>query len=155
MEHRIRCSVLAVRDQSLLMLGGHMPGDMFNWMPPGGGLRGGRESIFDCAEREFFEETGATVKARRVAYIEQYFPGSRNEVNLYMLAESISGEPSLQGEYSEANEWIAEVRWMTRNDMEKIEVRPEFLNKRFWDDLAAGFTAPIDIGATGPGVGLG
>lgn len=45
------------------------------WLPPGGKLEGD-ESIFDCARRETFEETGLTVTFDRILYIQEFFePG--------------------------------------------------------------------------------
>ena len=71
MKHRIRCGALMVRDNRLLMVQGNDLVIGEHWEPPAGGLDG-VESIYDCTQREFFEETGATVSGLSLAYVTQY-----------------------------------------------------------------------------------
>ena len=149
--HRVRCAVLAVEGDSLLMFREAVLGSVVHHGPPGGGLEAGGESIFECARREFQEETGADVEIDRLAYIEQYLPGSRNELNFYFMALQVIGDPRISPRpATKEGEWITEVRYVHRDEMATLEVWPRFLNERFWDDLAAGFSRPIYVGKTGP-----
>jgi ADP-ribose pyrophosphatase YjhB (NUDIX family) len=149
--HRIRCSVLVLQGDSLLLTRGKSPETDVEYQPPGGGLEGGRESIYDCARREFREETGADVVIGPIAYIEQFLPGDRNEINFYFLANRVIGDPCIPTRAPTlANEWIAEVRYVRREEMASLPVVPEFLKRRFWDDLGAGFAKVVYVGKTLP-----
>jgi ADP-ribose pyrophosphatase YjhB (NUDIX family) len=153
MAHRIRCSVLAVQGESLLLVRGESPGTGVDFQPPGGGLEGGRESIYDCARREFREETGADVELGPIAYIEQFLPGDRNEINFYILAKKVIGDPCIPPRQPTlANEWIAEVSYVRRDEMLGLPVAPDFLKHRLWDDLRAGFARAVYVGKTLPRV---
>lgn len=147
MKHRIRCAVLAVKDDSLLLVRHDDPEHGVHWGPPGGGLAGA-ESIFEAGRREFHEETGAIAEVSRIAYIEQFVGFGGNEINFYFLADSVTGTPSIQGPPSEPPEWIGEVRYVPHDEMRDMEVWPRYLNERLWDDLAAGFQKPINVGVT-------
>ena len=137
--HRIRCSVLAVQGNSLLLMRGD-DGSGVGYGVPGGGLEGGQESIHDCARREFREETGTDVELGPIAYIQQYLPGNRNEINFYFLAKRVIGDPCIPPRAPTlANEWIAEIRYVRRDEMVTLPVVPDFLKYRFWDDLKTGF----------------
>ncbi len=148
LRHKIRCAVLAIAGDSLLMFRGQSPETPVHYGPPGGGLEVGEGSILDCAKREFHEETGATVELGNLAYVQQFIvPNDRNELNFYLLAKQIIGDPTIAARApSEKDEWITEIRYVDREEMNTLTVFPQFLKHRLWDDLASGFKQAIYVG---------
>ena len=87
----VRCSVIVVRDQAVLLV--HRTHDRLDdWVLPGGTQRPG-ESTADCARRELYEETGLTASPARVAFMLEAVasePG-QHALDIVFLAE----EPTL------------------------------------------------------------
>jgi ADP-ribose pyrophosphatase YjhB (NUDIX family) len=142
MEHRIRAAALVVNRKRLLLVKHQNPasGAVF-WVPPGGGLKDG-ESIFDCARRETFEETGLSVKLDRIAYVREFVEveRGRHHLELFILAESWSGALSLRGTAGEEDEdWVQDARFLSKTRVRDLRVFPSELKNQFWADLRDGF----------------
>ena len=72
MKNRIRVAVLLFKNEKILMIKHIDPKTKFEWwVPPGGGLEG-KETVFDCATREVFEESGLNVDVQKLVYIRQF-----------------------------------------------------------------------------------
>ena len=85
MKHRIRAAAIVVEDGKLLLVKHQHPEDgSVWWVPPGGGIEGG-ESIFECARRETFEETGLSVDLDRVIYIREFVEPGYHHCELFIL----------------------------------------------------------------------
>ena len=151
MKHRIRCGVLMVRDNRLLMFQDNDPVIGEHWGPPAGGLDGA-ESIYDCARREFFEETGATVSRLSLAYVRQFIDQQHqwNQVSFLFLAKTMEGTPKAQGKWGETNELIKDIVWVDEDELEGKFVIPPFIKDRFFEDLRNGIDSPIYIPAEYP-----
>jgi 8-oxo-dGTP diphosphatase len=67
MRYGISAAALIVHEQQVLLVNHRGNGYDF-WLPPGGKLED-TESIFDCARRETWEETGLAVHLDRIVYI--------------------------------------------------------------------------------------
>jgi ADP-ribose pyrophosphatase YjhB (NUDIX family) len=143
MKHRIRCGALMVQGNDLV-IGEH-------WGPPAGGLDGA-ESIYDCTQREFFEETGATVSGLSLAYVTQYIDQKNqwNQVSFLFLAQTIEGTPKAQSEWGKSNEWIEDIVWLGEDELEGKFVIPPFIKDRFFEDLRNGIDSPIYVPAEYP-----
>jgi len=142
MRHKIRCVTLMVRDGKVLMFRSNDPVIGEHWGPPGGGLDSA-ESIYDCAKREFFEETGARAQYLKLAYVQQYTDSDTNTAGFLFLSTNMEGTPSVQGEGGRDSEWIEELVWLDRDDLADKRILPPFLINRFFDDLESGFESPI------------
>ena len=76
MRHRIRVAALLLNELNEILLVQHVhPVTNFEWwVPPGGGVESIDESIFSCAMRETFEETGMHIKCDgHIQYICEFF----------------------------------------------------------------------------------
>lgn len=147
MRHRIRCGVLVVCDNRVLMFKGHNSDMGEHWGPPAGGLDG-VESIYECARREFYEETGARVSGLTLAYVNQFTTSDVNQVNFFFLANELQGTPTVQGEWGAENEYIQDLVWLGENELAGKNVLPPFLIDRLFDDLRDGIKSPIYIRRT-------
>lgn len=61
------------------------------WCSPGGHMRQG-ETFIQCARREVLEETGANVRnVRFVTTTEDFFPGGKHYLTVFMIADYVGG----------------------------------------------------------------
>ncbi|SHJ01693.1 NUDIX domain-containing protein [Lutispora thermophila] len=113
------------------------------WTLPGGGLEG-KESAIEAVIREVKEECGINCKPGKLAYVREFIMNSDTNVHhveLYFSAEAdsydiITGiDPELEKQY------IVQCCFLSRREIENtsINVYPEILRDKFWDDLESGF----------------
>lgn len=143
MRHRISAGVLALRDESILLVRHYRPGKHDFWSGPGGGAEGAEE-LSAAAEREAFEEAGVTVRANKLAYIDELVDDRGRIVKFWFLADYISGDLDVSANPAEG-EAISEAGWFSRADLPVGHVFPEVLRDRFWDDRATGFEHPVKL----------
>jgi len=144
MKRRIRAAALITQGNSVLLVQHVHPQTGFEWwVPPGGGVESKDASIFDCARREVFEETGLQVDLSRVVYIREFLDqenGARN-LELFLASRAFSGDltiTNVQGSGPDEH-FIRDVRWVPRGELSGMIVYPEVLKDGFWNDLANGF----------------
>ena len=145
MNHRVRAAAIVVEGDSILLVKhhGHGPEDGYVWwVPPGGGVEG-EESLEECTRRETLEETGLSVELGNIAYIREFIEPGYHHYEIFFLATSYSGSV-VTGENPDVGvldtaHAIDDVRFVHRSEMQGMNVTPEELKTRFWDDLAAGF----------------
>jgi 8-oxo-dGTP diphosphatase len=101
------------------MLGGP---DNVLWSPPGGGMQFG-ESIPQALVREFYEETGLTVEAGDMLFVNEFIQPPLHAVELFFLIHHFSGilETGSDPEFSEGSQIIQDVRFM---DISEIKALP-------------------------------
>ncbi len=144
MRHRIRAAALIVKNDTILLVQHVHPdsGEVW-WVPPGGGVETTDTSVFDCARRETFEETGLDVKLSRIVYIREFVDeenGAHN-LELFIISTAYSGELAIrhiQGRGPDEH-YIKDVRWVHKGDLQHLLIYPEILQDAFWADLAQGF----------------
>ena len=86
MQHRISAGVLALRDDTILLVRHFRPGIHDFWAGLGGGVENGKE-LHEAAEREAFEETRLRLRARTMAYIDELIDDSGRMVKFWFLAD--------------------------------------------------------------------
>ena len=94
MKHRIRSAAIVIdNDKILLVKHKHPESGKEFWIPPGGGLEGS-ESIYDCAIRETYEETGLRVILGEIRYLHEFIDPEHREHNfqVFIQAKSFAGE---------------------------------------------------------------
>ena len=140
MQHRIRAAALVVNKGELLRVKHvHPASGIVFWVPPGGGLRTGQESVFQCAAREVHEETGLHVKMGRVLCISEFVDlemGFHN-LELFILADAYEGEVTIENLRPEDLDWqyIKEARFLSPHEMRNLTVFPHELKDQFWREL--------------------
>lgn len=145
MRHRIRCAVILVQSSLILLVKHIVPatGEEY-WVPPGGGLEDQDESIFSCAVREVFEETGLQVSPGRLVYLREFMDGASNTRNLelFFLGLSFSGELTLANVAGKGPDeyFIQQAAWLSRDELQELTIYPQELKKEFWEESNCGFS---------------
>ena len=115
------------------------------WVPPGGSLEGS-ESIFDCARRETFEETGLTVEPVRLVYVEEFLDGpDYHFCKFWVLAQKRAGSIVVSNNPAPA-ESIVEAAFVSKADLYEKKFFPSILKDEFWSDLESGFPSTKYLG---------
>ncbi|MBT2570610.1 NUDIX hydrolase [Planococcus sp. ISL-110] len=106
------------KNEVLLVLQG-VPGEDKKWTVPAGGLEEG-ETAEQCCGREFFEETGLTVRVleRLNTRTGEYEDSAVSFEVTYFRVEMTGGELVLQ----EGDEWIADVAWKSISELGELEL---------------------------------
>jgi ADP-ribose pyrophosphatase YjhB (NUDIX family) len=150
MRHRIRSTALIVQDESLLLVKHQHPttGNVW-WVPAGGGVEGD-ESVFECAEREVWEETGLSVELERIVCIREFVEPGYHHCELFMLATSFSGELTTENVAGKGmdEQFIKDARFLSKDEIKSNTVYPEMLEDVFWDDVGAGFPSTRYLGVS-------
>ncbi|WP_339063467.1 NUDIX hydrolase [Tepidibacillus marianensis] len=141
MRHRIRAAVILVKEQKILLVK-HVHPIIGNewWVPPGGGVEEIDKSIFDCAKRETWEETGYTIERKEIQYIREFIDHELDAQNLevFVKGEVIGGEITLENIFGKGQDehYIKAVEWIDRENLRDLTVYPEILKEdEFWDDI--------------------
>ncbi len=137
MRYGISAAALITLHNRLLLVNHQKNGQYDFWVPPGGKLQGG-ESIFDCARRETMEETGLSVELDRIVYIVEYADSSYHFCKFFIRCATFNGRLTLANR-EQAETFLVDARFLSKGDMERLDVRPAVLKDRFWDDLDTGF----------------
>lgn len=129
----VRVIVLDENGRMLMVKQHHDGRDI--WMVPGGAVEEGENSI-EAACREVMEETGIDVEIGRLIWHVEEVSKERGQrfVNFF-LGTLKSGKPVLgkDPEFDDEHQVLREVRFMTREEIEKIQViYPEYLKDEFW-----------------------
>lgn len=143
MKHRISAGALVLRQGGILLARHVSPGLYDFWAPPGGGVEADEE-LSAAAEREVLEETGLTIRAGPMAYIDELIDASGRMVKFWFLADYVSGDIDLTLNPA-LEEAITEAGWFARGALPDGHVFPDPLHDRFWTDLPSGFPAPIKL----------
>lgn len=136
MRYGISAAAIVVQDDKILLVHHRFNEKDDFWLPPGGKLEGD-ESIFDCARRETFEETGLTITLERILYVQEFFEPDYHFCKFFILATAVAGEIT-QANLPTGEDFLVEARFFTQVELRDLDVRPPVLKGAFWQELAAG-----------------
>jgi 8-oxo-dGTP diphosphatase len=144
MRYGISAAAIIVHESRLLLVNHRFDDGLDFWLPPGGKLEGG-ESIFDCARREAFEETGLTVELDRILYIQEFVEPGYHFCKFFISARSFAG--SLTRDHVAPDEhFLKEARFFSQKELADLDVGPDVLKERFWQDRAVGRLEMLYLG---------
>jgi len=105
-------------NEVLLVLQG-VPGEEKKWTVPAGGVEEG-ETVEQCCVREFFEETGLTVRVVETLHTRagEYEDSKVSFEVVYFKVEVTGGEIIFDKE----DEWIADVVWKSIAEIRELEM---------------------------------
>lgn len=143
MNHRISVGVIVESEGRILVVRHAKAGAYDFWVAPGGGVQGD-ESLHHAAQREAREETGLTVEPLSLAYIEELLQPGLRHCKFWFTGKLLGG--TLSADAPEATtEYITEAAWLTREELQQVNVFPPVLSGRYWQDSEAGFMAPVHL----------
>jgi 8-oxo-dGTP diphosphatase len=109
--------------------------DNGRWEPPAGVLE--RDETFQaCVEREVLEETGVTVRARRVTGLYKNMVHPKRPVTMVWLCDYLTGTPR-------ATEESREARWLTVDEVK--ELLPPAHAARILDAISANSSSAVAV----------
>ncbi len=92
---RVRVSGVLIENESVLLIKHKTLPPVNNfWSPPGGGLSY-NETLKDCLEREFFEETNLSIKSAELICMNEFLQAPLHAIELFFLVSSYEGELKL------------------------------------------------------------
>lgn len=129
----ISAAALIIRDKQVLLVNHQAAGQYDFWLPPGGRLEG-EESIFECARRETFEETGLAVEPNHILYIQEFAEPGYHFCKFFILCSAFSGTLTLAHRVPE-EDFLVAAHFFTQRDLIDLDVRPGILKRQFWADV--------------------
>ena len=135
------------RGGALLLVRHQKPDRDPYWVLPGGRLEPG-ETIPECAEREVAEETGLSARFSGVLYVGEFLREGRHTVDVIARMEASRDEEASLGSDPEvapnAEPTLAEVRWVSVEELREIELLPASIKERLLRDADGGW-APDEV----------
>jgi ADP-ribose pyrophosphatase YjhB (NUDIX family) len=143
MNHRISVGVLVESEGRILVVRHVKAGAYDFWVAPGGGVQGD-ESLRQAAQREAREETGLDVEPLDLAYIEELMQPGLRHCKFWFTGRALGGTLSADAPEATA-EHITEAAWLSREELQRVQVFPPVLLGRYWQDRDAGFVQPVHL----------
>ncbi|MCW9707774.1 NUDIX domain-containing protein [Fodinibius salsisoli] len=138
---RLRACGLLVQEEKILLVKIHSPViDQQVWMPPGGEVEFG-ESMAQSLEREFQEETQATVTVGGLLHINELIDEPFHAVECYFEVHHQSGTPALGGdpELNAGDQLLEAVEWMPIAELDDRPFAPQSLlpKLKLWENRSS------------------
>jgi 8-oxo-dGTP diphosphatase len=137
MRYGISAAALVVRKGLLLLLRHQEPGRHDFWVPPGGRVEG-EESVFECARRETYEETGLNVDPDRIVYIQEFIEPGYHFCKFFISCAANTGNITIENRGSNES-FLVDARFFKQDELGELTVFPEILKGQFWNDFESGF----------------
>lgn len=157
MKQRIRVATIILKDDKILLVKHVHPETGYTWwVPPGGGVKKDDSSIFDCAKREVFEETNLIIETSKIIYLREFLDKRDSlentdgvlNIEIFILADGYNGVVNLNNIIGNGpdEQFIKQVEWLSKKEIQNITVYPEILKDNFWDDYKQGFPSTKYLG---------
>ena len=113
------------------------------WCAPGGGVEP-HSSLPDNLAREIHEETGLTVRVGAPCLVNEFHDPDHDfhQVDVYFRCNLIAGDPD--GDWTDPEGIVSMRRWVTREEMTALTVKPDSLAAVAWKDPGAPAYDPIE-----------
>jgi len=149
MRHRIRAAGILV-DQDRILMVNENEGDWSYWVPPGGGFEAKDGNTRNTVKREIWEETGLTANVAELLFVREFAEPGRDiyHVEQFYWVDHWQGELSLKNleSMSEEQRSIAQVRWLSRQELAQRDVYPPQLRDLLWEKLARDDLSIVHLG---------
>lgn len=124
---RVRVSGILIRKNKLLLVKLKSPArDNPVWMPPGGGVEHG-ELLDSALRREFREETGLHIEAKRILMVHEFIAPPYHALELYFSCFMAGGDlkTGRDPEHAADEQILLNVQFFPLNELKSIELYPE------------------------------
>ena len=143
MDFGVRVAVVVEREGALLLVRHQKPDRDPYWVLPGGRLEPG-ETIPGCASRELAEETHLTATFSGVLYVSEFHKEGRHTIDVVARMALEGGGEATLGSDPEVvpgtGPTLAEVRWVSIEELREIELLPASIKKRLLRDASKGWS---------------
>ena len=139
---RIAARAVILHDDHLLLVNAYKGrGDL--WCAPGGGAEP-HQSLPENLAREVMEETGLTVTVGAPCLINEFHDpnGTFHQVEMFFRCELVAG--SLDPAWEDPERIVTLRRWVRRDEMAQMKVRPKSLAAVAWGDSETPFYDPLE-----------
>jgi len=147
MDFGVRVAAVVEREGALLLVRHQKPDRDPYWVLPGGRLEPG-ERIPECACRELAEETGLTAGFSGVLYVSEFLSDGRHTIDVVARMTLEGDEEATLGSDPEvepgAEPTLREIRWVSVEELQEIELLPASIKVRLLRDAAGGW-APENV----------
>ena len=132
---RVRVGGVYIENEQLLLIKLRSPisGEDI-WIPPGGGVNF-KESLNEAIIREFNEETSLKVKVGELLHTSELIEDDYHVIEFFFKVEKVKGEVRLgiDPEHPLEKQLISDIGFFTRNEISKMNVKPEYFKDEFWE----------------------
>jgi 8-oxo-dGTP diphosphatase len=147
MDFGVRVAAVVEREGALLLARHQKPDRDPYWVLPGGRLEPG-ERIPECAGRELAEETGLTACFSGVLYVSEFLRDGRHTIDVVARMALEGDEEATLGSDPEvepgAEPTLREIRWVSVEELQEIELLPASIKVRLLRDAGGGW-APENV----------
>jgi 8-oxo-dGTP diphosphatase len=143
----VRVAAVVERGGAVLLVRHQKPDRNPYWVLPGGRLEPG-ETIPECAGRELAEETGLTASFLGILYVSEFLREGRHTVDVVVRMALEGDGEAILGSDPElapgAEPTLAEVRWVSFDELQEIELLPASVKNRLLLDAGDGWI-PVNV----------
>ena len=134
-------AIILHRNRLLLVNAYKGRGDL--WCAPGGGAEP-HASLPDNLRREVHEETGLSISVGAPCLVNEFHApdGDFHQVDLYFRAQLTAGE--LDADWTDPEGVVSLRRWVSREEMTDMRVKPDCLAAVAWQDPGAPTYDPLE-----------
>ena len=139
---RIAARAIILHDNKLLLVNAYKGrGDL--WCAPGGGAEA-HQSLLENLAREVMEETGLTVAVGNPCLLNEFHDpkGTFHQVEVFFRCTLIAGE--LDPAWQDPERIVSLRKWVTRDELTDLTVRPKSLAAVAWSDKDALLYDPLE-----------
>ncbi|WP_448326846.1 NUDIX domain-containing protein [Sulfitobacter sp. M13] len=130
---RLAVRAVLVHDGRLLLVNAYPDGKSDLMCAPGGGVEKG-SSLPDNLIREVYEETGLRIHVGTPCLVNEFHDpaGDFHQVDIYFRC-TVIGSAGVDPAWQDAERIVTDRRWVTRDQMRALRVKPDSLAKVAFD----------------------
>ena len=139
---RLAARAVILHDDKLLLVNAFKGRDDL-WCAPGGGAEP-HQSLPENLAREVFEETGLTVDVGAPCLVNEFHDpnGTFHQVEMFFRCTLMAG--TLDPAWQDPEKIVTHRRWVSRNELAALTVRPKSLAGVAWGDTGALVYDPLE-----------
>jgi 8-oxo-dGTP pyrophosphatase MutT (NUDIX family) len=139
---RLAARAIILHDDKLLLVNA-FKGRNDLWCAPGGGAEP-HQSLPENLAREVFEETGLTVDVGAPCLVNEFHDpnGTFHQVEMFFRCTLMAG--TLDPAWQDPEKIVTQRRWVSRNELAALTVRPKSLAGVAWGDTGALVYDPLE-----------
>ena len=138
MKTRITTKAIIIKDNKLLLIRHVHPEKNHEWWAFPGGAVENDETIFQCVEREVWEETGLKIKAGEVKFFRQFIDrlDNQNNLEIFVTTNVLDGIGTIENIYGKGNDehYIKELKYFSIEELKDVLMLPKIPVEKLFSD---------------------